>query len=79
MTQLEAWKARSRQAIEENPGRIGPLTLSQTDVLWALRTYQPEPGEPSAPSAIDLAVVTRRDPRTVRLALIAIKRHSLML
>lgn len=47
LTRLEAREARYRQAVEENPGRIGPLTRAQTDVLRALRTYQSEPGEPS--------------------------------
>ena len=37
LTQLEAWEARYRQAVEENPGRIGPLTLAQSDVLRCAR------------------------------------------
>jgi len=75
MTQLEVWKARLEG---ENRGHIGPLTLAQSDVLRALRTYQPEPDEPSQPSTADLAMMAQRNPTTVRRALNAIKRHGLL-
>ena len=75
MTQLEAWEDRFQP---ETPGRIGPLTRMQSDVLRAWRTYRPEPGEPSAPSAADLAVMVQREPSAIRRALSAIKRHGLL-
>jgi len=75
MTQLEAWEDRFQR---ETPGRIRLLTLAQSDVLRAWRTYRPEPGEPSAPSVTDLAVMVQRDPSTIRRALNAIKRHGLL-
>jgi len=70
MTQLEAWEDRFQR---ETPGRIGPLTRMQSDVLRAWRTYRPEPGEPSAPSAADLAVMVQREPSAIRRR---IERHQ---
>lgn len=58
MTQLEAWKVRVER---KNRGHIGPLTPAQSDVLRVLRTYQPESGEPSAPSTADLAMMTQHN------------------